>query len=68
MVGLLWSILWYLLVANTPLDHPSISKEELAIMDQINYNEPKQVNCCTNFFCTNFFSQNLNVGVFKFQE
>lgn len=63
MVGLLWSILWYLLVANTPLDHPSISKEELAIMDQINYNEPKQVTCCTNFF-----SQKLNVGVFKFQE
>ena len=50
MVGLLWSILWYLLVANTPLDHPSISKEELAIMDQINYNEPKQVNCSRYIF------------------
>jgi len=36
-LGMLWSVAWYVLISNTPLDHPSISKEELAIMDQIDY-------------------------------
>lgn len=42
--GLLWTFAWYMLVSETPQEHPSISVEELAVMDQLkdNTNEKKQ--------------------------
>lgn len=40
-LGLVWFSFWALLVTNSPLTHPSIRKEELAIMDQIHTKEVK---------------------------
>ena len=38
---MVWVFFWCLLVTNDPLSHPSIRREELAIMDQIHTKEVK---------------------------
>jgi ACS family sodium-dependent inorganic phosphate cotransporter len=39
--GLVWSIIWYLLVTNNPEDHPRISQEELHHILQGQHSTPK---------------------------